>query len=197
MENSSSVDFSNSVSQEVPFPHFCTTSIFKRGLEKKLFDWLQDNENWSLTETEFYEQYEFSLLDVTLPEEIHGLVDPATIGEIESKFKATFNIKSFTLIGLTAHLKLTDGQRIGVHNDFINGDETHRLVVNINPIWSDENGGYLMLFTSSNSNDVSKIIKPLNNSGFGFEISKDSHHAISKIHDFTRYSLVYTFREEV
>ena len=61
-------------------------------------------------------------------------------------------------------------------------DETHRLVAHINPTWTDANGGYLMLFNSSNSEDVSKVIRPLNNSGFGFAISKDSHHAISKIH---------------
>ena len=194
MDNFISIDFSQASFESKPYPHFCAISILKEGLENTLYKWLKQTEDWSLTETEFYEQYEFSLLDVNLPDSLKFLVDISTTNEIEAEFKKSFGTNSLQLVGITAH-KLTDGQRIGVHNDFINGDETHRLVIHLNPGWTDEKGGYLMLFNSASSEDVSKVIKPLNNSGFGFEISKNSHHAISKIHDFTRFSLVYTFKE--
>ena len=94
---------------------------------------------------------------------------------------------------MVAH-KLVNSQHIGVHNDYINGDETHRLVLHFNPDWKEENGGYLLLFNSSNANDISQVVSPLNNSAFGFEISKRSHHAVSKIYDFIRYTIVYTFK---
>ena len=194
MDNFSSISFSQAAFEHKPYPHFCVISIFKDGLEHQLFNWLEQTADWSLTETEFYEQYEFSLLDVNLPDSLKFLVDISITKKIEAEFKKSFGANFLQVVGITAH-KLTDGQRIGVHNDFINGDETHRLVIHLNPGWTDEKGGYLMLFNSSSSEDVSKVIKPLNNSGFGFEISRNSHHAISKIHDFTRYSLVYTFKE--
>jgi Rps23 Pro-64 3,4-dihydroxylase Tpa1-like proline 4-hydroxylase len=90
--------------------------------------------------------------------------------------------------------KLVNGQKIAIHNDFNNGDETHRLVIHINPHWKEENGGFLMLFSSSNAEDLSKIINPINNTAFGFEISSSSHHAVSKIYDYIRYTIVYTFK---
>jgi Rps23 Pro-64 3,4-dihydroxylase Tpa1-like proline 4-hydroxylase len=97
------------------------------------------------------------------------------------------------LVDVVAH-KLVNSQHIGVHNDYINGDETHRLVLHFNPDWKEEHGGYLLLFNSSSADDMSKVVSPLNNSAFGFEISKRSHHAVSKIYNFIRYTIVYTFK---
>ncbi len=193
MHNQENINLSNTTSQNIPFPHFSATSVLTNGLEIKLYDWFEETFEWNLVETDFYEQYEFSLLNIPPPNYLKLLIEPTTLNIITNQFTESFNIKGFELVDVVAH-KLVNSQHIGVHNDFINGEETHRFVLHINPNWLEEHGGYLLLFNSANSADMSKVVSPINNSAFGFEISKNSHHAVSKIHDFIRYSIVYTFK---
>lgn len=188
------LNLSSAIAYDAPFPHFSSTSVLNNGVEKTIFDWFESTQEWTLVEADFYEQYEFSLLSIELPQELNCLVDTHFFDKITSKFTETFHVSNFELVDVVAH-KLVNSQRIGVHNDFINGDETHRLVLHINPKWQEEHGGYLLLFNSSNAQDMSKVVKPVNNSAFGFEISKHSHHAVSKIHNFIRYTIVYTFKQ--
>jgi len=188
------IDLSSIESETEPFPHFSAASALQNNLGNLLFDWFKQTKAWMLVETDFYEQYEINMLSVDLPTHLQFLVSKEVINVIKEKFKIIFNIGSLDLVGLVAH-KLVDGQKIGIHNDFIDEEETHRLVIHVNPGWTDENGGYLMLFGSDKVNDVSKIIQPANNSAFGFEISTNSHHAVSKIYDYIRYTLIYTFKK--
>ena len=178
---------------DTPFPHFSSTSVLSNGLENNIYDWFQFTKEWNLVETDFYEQYEFSLLNIDLPKEVDSLIDPQFLKIIENKFTEAFHVSGFELVDVVAH-KLVNSQHIGVHNDYINGEETHRLVLHFNPHWQEEHGGYLLLFNSSEASDMSKVVSPINNSAFGFEISKQSHHAVSKIHNFIRYTIVYTFK---
>ena len=176
-----------------PFPHFSSTSVLSNGLEDVTYNWFQLTQEWNLVKTDFYEQYEFSLLNVNLPKEVESLINTQFLKTIENKFTEAFHVSDFELVDIVAH-KLVNSQHIGVHNDYINGEETHRLVLHFNPQWQEEHGGYLLLFNSSDASDISKLISPINNSAFGFEISKQSHHAVSKIYDFIRYTIVYTFK---
>jgi Rps23 Pro-64 3,4-dihydroxylase Tpa1-like proline 4-hydroxylase len=187
------LDLSIAIVSNTPFPHFSSTSVLKNGFEHTIYNWFQKTNEWQLVETDFYEQYEFSLLSINLPHDVKCLIESNLINSIKTKFAETFNVSEFKLVDVVAH-KLINSQHIGVHNDYINGDETHRLVLHFNPNWKEEHGGYLILFNSSNVNDMSKVISPLNNSAFGFEISKRSHHAVSKIYNFIRYTVVYTFK---
>ena len=187
------LDLSSSTVLDSPFPHFSSTSVLNNGLDRKIYNWLRLTPEWNLVETDFYEQYEFSLLNVNLPDDVKCLIEPQFLKTIELQFTHAFKVSGFKLVDVVAH-KLVNSQHIGVHNDFINGDETHRMVIHINPHWKEENGGYLLLFNSSDSSDMSKIVRPVNNSAFGFEISKQSHHAVSKIYNFTRFTIVYTFK---
>jgi Rps23 Pro-64 3,4-dihydroxylase Tpa1-like proline 4-hydroxylase len=98
------------------------------------------------------------------------------------------------LVDVSAH-KLTSGQTIRIHNDWIGGEETHRLLIQLNDGWSIENGGLLMLFGSRAPEDVRSITEPAHGSGFAFEISERSFHAVSTIKAGQRFTLVYTFRE--
>lgn len=180
--------------EQSPFPHFCANSILNPKKVGEVFSWFQDTRIWHLVETDFYEQYEFSLLHTQLPENIKCLISEDTLNYIEQKYIREFKIHSMQLVDIVAH-KLVNEQRIGIHNDFINGEETHRLVLHINPYWKEENGGLLLLFKSSNPADMEKIVRPINNTAFGFEISRQSHHAVSKIYNFTRYTIVYTFKQ--
>ena len=66
-------DFSSSTNYETPFPHFSATSVLSDGLEKKIYEWLESTSEWLLVETDFYEQYEFSLLGIILPKDLRCL----------------------------------------------------------------------------------------------------------------------------
>lgn len=182
--------------QTTPFPHFCTERVLDKPTEANLFHWLKDNLHWEKVKTDFYQQYEFSLLDVSPPDHLSCLTDRIIVNrELLEVFQDSFGIKNIELVGITAH-KHVGGQSIGIHNDFIGKEETHRLVIQLNESWNPENGGFLMLFNSMNAQDVAKVIQPLSSSGICFEISPKSFHAVSKVYDFERYSLVYTFREK-
>lgn len=193
MRKQSSLNFDLIESNIDPFPHFSAVSVLENNLDAKIYEWFKSSNEWKLVETDFYEQYEFSLLNIELPEKFKYLIDDIFLYSVTKKFTDVFQKRDFKLVDVVAH-KLVNSQHIGVHNDFINGEETHRVVLHINPLWKEENGGFLLLFNSSSSSDISKIIKPVNNSMFGFEISKNSHHAVSKIYDFARFTIVYTFK---
>jgi Rps23 Pro-64 3,4-dihydroxylase Tpa1-like proline 4-hydroxylase len=175
-----------------PFPHFSTNRVFSDELAQNLLNWLKSCDHWQFTKTSFYTQYEFSLLEMVLPEQLTSLSHPEFVNKMTLAFKSIFNIEKLELVGITAH-KLIDGYKMGVHNDFIGKEESHRLVVQLNEGWSENNGGYLMLFNSNDPNDVASLILPIHNSGIGFEISSQSYHAVSTVYDFERYTLVYTF----
>lgn len=175
-----------------PFPHFSTNRVLSDELAQSVLYWLKSCDHWQFTKTSFYTQYEFSLLEMILPQQLVSLSNQDFIDEIASVFKSTFNVEKLELVGITAH-KLIDGYKMGVHNDFIGKEESHRLVIQLNEGWIEDNGGYLMLFDSNDPNDVASLIIPIHNSGIGFEISLQSYHAVSTVYDFERYTLVYTF----
>ncbi|SHN36165.1 cyclophane-containing peptide 2OG-Fe(II) oxygenase YhhC [Mucilaginibacter sp. OK098] len=180
--------------EQSPFLHFTANSILPADKITQVFKWFQDTGIWNLVETDFYEQYEFSLLHTELPENMLFLVSEETLSYIEQKYVQEFGVNALKLVDIVAH-KLVNEQRIGIHNDFINGEETHRMVLHINPYWKEENGGLLLLFKSTKPEDIVKIVKPADNTAFGFEISRQSNHAVSKIYNFTRFTIVYTFKQ--
>ncbi|HEX8333007.1 MAG TPA: cyclophane-containing peptide 2OG-Fe(II) oxygenase YhhC [Segetibacter sp.] len=194
MQELNCINLSAREAEFIPFSHLVCPSVLERGIEKQLYEWFEHTNEWSLTEEDFYTQYEFVLSDRNVPDHLRCVIGSHTIDTIQNALKKTFTVKSLETVSIVAH-KLVKGHKIGVHNDYINSEETHRLVVQINPNWDDANGGFLMLFHSPRAEDVSKIIRPINNSAFGFEISDRSYHAVSTVHNFSRYSVVYTFKK--
>jgi Rps23 Pro-64 3,4-dihydroxylase Tpa1-like proline 4-hydroxylase len=97
------------------------------------------------------------------------------------------------LVEVTAH-KLLPGQTIRIHNDYVEGGESHRLLIQLNRGWTDSQGGLLMLFDSSRIDDVRRVIRPLHASATAFAISAKSFHAVSTIRGGERYTLVYSFK---
>ena len=193
MLNHDILDFSATETEMQPYLHFSSTDVLQDGLEKELFDWFESTDAWGLTEMDFYTQFEFSLFDVTVPDKLKALLSENAVEAIVKQFVSICNTSNLTLVGVTAH-KLVDGHKIGVHNDYIGDEETHRLVIQINPGWEESNGGYLMLFGSEDPEDVQQLIMPIDNSAFGFEISNQSYHAVSRVNNYSRYTLVYTFK---
>ena len=174
-----------------PFNYFTTPEIFSNGFDLELLEWLETYDAWKLVKKDFYEQYEFSLLDAQLPPHL-SFFQQSSLQIVKTKIEEIFQTRLSNKIDFNVH-KLVAGQRIRIHNDFIEGQETHRLIIQLNCGWSDENGGLLLLFNSDNPSDIHKIITPVHNSGLAFKISPDSNHAVSTVYGGGRYTLVYSF----
>ena len=72
---------------QLPYSHFQTSSAFSDNIAGKIYDWLSDVAPWRLVETDFYEQYECSLLNVMLPYELRFLSQPASLRFVKQKWK--------------------------------------------------------------------------------------------------------------
>ncbi len=178
-----------------PFRHASATAIFPPDLNRAALAWLEDEAPWTLRVASFYEQWELHVEPAGLPEKLHMLCSPDTIEMMaETIIRPLCNNAPVALIEITAH-KLLAGQTIRVHNDFLDGEENYRLLVQLNRGWIDEQGGLLMLFSSASANDVRRVLRPVHGSVFAFGISPASYHAVSTIHSGERYTLVYSFKE--
>lgn len=186
-------DFRGSSLAHEPFPTLRIPSVMSPRLAAAALTWFETSAPWRLKVTDFYEQYEFSLLSTDLPLEIAWLVTPNFVNAVQDALRGAFAVDGkVQLTEIAAHL-LEPGQTIRIHNDHLGDAETHRLLVQLNTGWTLEMGGLLMLFASSQPEDVADVIVPEHNSGLAFEISQRSHHAVSTIQSGRRYTLVYTF----
>lgn len=189
-----SLDLALTDFREEPFHYGLYRSVFAAYENAALLEWLEDSDAWQLAQTDFYEQYEFCVDDVLLPSAIGFLQLPSFRAEICNAIGSIFKVELSSDVNLLAH-KLVSGQHIGIHNDVIEGGESHRLTVQLNRGLADEDGGFFMLFNSPDPSDIHKILKPLNNSALAFAISERSNHAVSVQHSGVRFTLVFCFNE--
>lgn len=186
------IDLAEAALIEAPFAHFTIDRCLSETDEATLLDWLESGAPWRLVETDFYEQYEFSLLDVALPTAIAWLASADARARLAAHFSRLFGRSFEERITLVAH-KLLPGQRIAIHNDHLLGQETHRLTVQLNRGMTDADGGIFMLFNSFDPADVHRLIRPVSASAVGFAIGPNSHHAVSRVHGGERFTLVFSF----
>lgn len=177
-----------------PFPHVRVPAILEPSAAGRVLGWLKTRAPWVLRIESFYEQHEYSLLVADLDGGIEGLVAPAFVDAVRDELKGRFGVEgALALVDVAAH-RLTSGQTIRIHNDYLDsGEETHRLLIQLNDGWSAERGGLLMLFADDKPESLKSIVMPTHASGFAFEISTRSFHAVSSIKSGERYTLVYTF----
>lgn len=178
--------------ESTPFRYGLLSECLSQDVSSALLKWLETDAPWSLRVADFYEQHEFSFDDTVLPSSIAGVFASGPMEELRRRVEQLFDVSLSSRIDVTAH-RLTHGQRIRIHNDFIPGEESHRLLIQLNRGWQDANGGLLVFFNSNNPSDVHRILRPLHNSGVVFEISPASLHAVTPIQDGQRFTLVLSF----
>jgi Rps23 Pro-64 3,4-dihydroxylase Tpa1-like proline 4-hydroxylase len=178
-----------------PFDYFISPEAFQPEVADLILDWLESSAPWKLVIADFYEQYEFSFWHVALPSELVFLTQEKFLTALRDKVRKIFNVQVSTKIDIAAH-KLVPGQRIRLHNDFIAGQESHRLLIQLNRGWTDDHGGLLILFNSPEPSDIHKVFRPLHNTALAFAISPQSNHAVSRISAKQRFTLVYSFFAE-
>ena len=176
-----------------PFAHVTCRDFLPPTLLEATLAWLEAGAPWRLRVASFYEQWEFHLSPEILPDAVGGLLSPDVLLDIRNRLVSPMGARNPKLVEVTAH-KLVAGQTIRIHNDFIgNGGETHRVLVQLNRGWRDEQGGLLMLFGSSSPEDVRRVVRPIHGSAFSFAISPASFHAVTRITEGERFTLVYSF----
>jgi Rps23 Pro-64 3,4-dihydroxylase Tpa1-like proline 4-hydroxylase len=176
-----------------PFPHVLLRWAVPSELAERTLIWMEEAAPWKLRIASFYEQWEIHLDHEVLPDKLQELLSPEIIKSLTQQLLPD-HPNNIELLEVTAH-RMVEGQTIKIHNDFREGQETHRILVQLNRGWTDDQGGLLMLFGSSNACDVRRMIRPTHGSGFGFCISATSFHAVSTVAAGERFTLVYSFRE--
>ncbi len=177
-----------------PFRYFVLSRMFDEAALSHVLGWLEAPNAWKLVTTDFYEQYEFSLWNVKLPERVAFLTEPRFQRALRKRVENTLDVSLANRVDAVAH-KLMPGQRIRQHNDFIPGYETHRLTVQLNRGLDEAAGGWFVLFSGPEPADIHKVLLPRHNSALGFAISQSSFHAVSPLARGERYTLVFSFYE--
>ena len=178
-----------------PFPHATHAAPLPATLCSAALSWMESEAPWSLRVASFYEQWELHLAPGVLPRELSPLLSTDTVRYLRSLMFASLTSDRLRLTEVTAH-KLLPGQTIRAHNDYLDGGESHRLLLQLNRGWDDAQGGLLMLFASASPEDVRRILRPVHGSAIAFPISPQSFHAVSTIQRGERYTLVYSFKAE-
>jgi len=180
--------------KKIPFEYFFGESEIESNTLSLWLDWFESSAPWKLTETDFYEQYEFSLTHTKLPTQLEYLVDSSMLKKLCKSVEEIFEVELESKVDIVAH-KLLNGQTIRIHNDFLeeNKAETHRVLLQLNRNWNEEKGGFLMFFSDSQAEHLSDLVEPISGSIQGFKISPQSYHAVSTVHGGERYTIVYSF----
>ncbi|MGL6082751.1 2OG-Fe(II) oxygenase [Acinetobacter sp. NEB149] len=178
-----------------PYKHFFSEYYIDDSLKKNIQYWLLNEAPWNLVKASFYTQYEFSLKDIELPEFLKFIISKDYLTELKEIVEKTYKVSLHNQVDVVAH-KLTKGHVIKIHNDFLVDDqlkESHRLLMHFNSNWNVENGGLCMVFSSNDASSIHNIIIPEGNLLQGFEISENSHHAVSEIYSGNRLTIIFTF----
>ena len=179
--------------RRAPFLHAVSQRLCTSSFAEQALQWFEHEAPWRLRVASFYEQDQLNLHQVELPANLQALVAVETIDRLADRMLAQLTQGGLVLVEANAH-KLLPGQTIKIHNDYIDGAETHRVLIQLNRSWTDGDGGFLMLFSGPNSAEVARIIRPLHCSAMAFEISPTSFHAVSTVLAGARYTLVYSFK---
>ncbi|MCY4463705.1 MAG: 2OG-Fe(II) oxygenase [Albidovulum sp.] len=185
-----SPNFGHSRRYSHPFRHAWIPNLFPKTAIDGALEWLENNRSWQFTETGFYRQFEFSLKEINVPNELAFLVDENTLSGMHCWFRTEFVAQEIESVDVVAHLLLS-GHDIGIHNDYRPDGETHRLILQLG---RDVNGGITALFRNKEVTSLFRLIHPIHGTAFAFEISEASYHAVSKVRGGQRFSLIYSFR---
>ena len=186
------VDLSSARLESEPFPFAVVQDALCDSIEQVTLSWFEQAAPWGLTEESFYSQHEFDMRDIELPSDVAQLTADSTLAAMRELTSWLFQRRLGTTVDITAH-RLTAGQRIRIHDDYLEGGETHRLIVQLNRGWAFGDGGHLLLFGGRKAEDVRVVLAPMSKQAILFEISQRSYHAVSKVVRGERYSIVYSF----
>lgn len=148
---------------------------------------------WRLAETDFYEQYEMSLLDCeaeTLGPALCGFRE-AVMSDGFARWLSEITQLHALRVGDIACHKSVRGQQIGIHTDHSDEAEACRLTLHFNADWQLEEGGLYVTFSNHTAASAQAAYPPELNSAILFKISDRSFHCVTPLVGVRpRYSVV-------
>ncbi len=181
--------------QKIPFLHFFAPDFVSRQMGTDILNWFKQSDLWVPRQVkDFYEVADFNLEKSTIPTRYNFLKEPALV-ETLVNFVRPFHPEVNGKVDITAH-RLANSEKIKIHTDHGELCQQFRIIIQFNEHWTINNGGLVMLFDSDEpAPDAAstRIYLPMHCSAWGFTISPHSYHAVSPVHNNTRYSLTYTF----
>ena len=175
-----------------PYPHFYLRKVLvpeqARAVAREL-----EMLPWRLAETDFYEQYEMSLLDCeakTLGPALRGFRE-AVMSDGFARWLAQITQSPALRIGDIACHKSVSGQQIGIHTDHSDEAEACRLTLHFNEGWQLEEGGLYVTFADHTPASAPGAYPPEMNTAILFKISERSFHCVTPlVGKRPRYSIV-------
>jgi hypothetical protein len=176
---------------EFPYKFFLFNNFFDPEEFDEVVTQLQEFDAWNLHIGHFFEQWEYkfpSSSDYPVLDKLfeHGQT-------IRQLLEEAYDVPLSARFDIVAH-KLCAGQKILVHTDNPRfGYETHRFVINANPNYQDTDGGHLFICSERDPVKIYKALRPVSNTGFSFEASTNSLHAVGRVLQSDRYSIIFSF----
>lgn len=176
-----------------PFPHFVHDQPLPESLAGELLRWMETGASWRLHTSSFFEQFEMDLTAASAPASCRVVFAPETLAALGARMGTLFGRHMTGQVRATAH-KLVGGQTIGIHTDEPRGDrETHRLLVHVNSGWHADLGGEMLLLAGDGIDALRAVVPPHHNRAVGFEMSERSFHAVARVNQWVRYTLIFSF----
>ena len=178
-----------------PYRHVFIPNVFEPVFADQL---VRDMKSlpWRLATTDFYEQYEDSLIDTERPytgTALDALRELGMSPEFAELISSITSQGPLEVVDVACH-RSTVGQQIGIHNDFYPDGEVCRFTIHLNPEWALEDGGLFVTFAEADISAMKAAYLPEMNSALLFEISPASFHAITEVTTGRpRYSIVISF----
>ncbi len=176
-----------------PFRHCVDSSFYPKSVSRRVLTWLADEVNWRYGRTAFYEQFAIPLMDVEIPKDLLPAFSQRSLGLLRRQVENHFQTALEPNVDIAA-LKFVQGHGIGVHTDFGEEPESHRVVVQLNRGRIASQGGELVFLRTRRETDVDLIFSQAHNLAIAFEIGPNSYHALSEVESGECYMVVYSFR---
>lgn len=181
--------------RDEPFPHFVAPRFYAPEFADTLLGWLENDAVWQLKQTRVYEQWQLGFNDFRHCEAIAGLFDAQVLRAVRDAVARSFGATLTDRVNISAH-KLLPGQFANIHTDNVPG-ETHRMVVQLNRGRAADSGGNLVFLSGPAPGDLHTAFRQVSNTAIGFRLGEGSYHAITRVREGIRYTLIYTFLSQV
>ena len=176
-----------------PFPHAVSTAFFDSADAEELMEWFEHDAPWRYRREDFYTQHEFGFHESTLPPVAERVGGSRFVRSLREQIERTFHVRLRDSVDVTAH-RLGPSDAIGLHNDFVPGGETHRVIAQLNRGWPREAGGDLLLYNAAEEPEARYA--PASNTAVTLALAPDSLHSVTPVMASGRYTLVYSFSAE-
>lgn len=178
-----------------PFENVQFRSILAPELADGLLAWCENQAPWKYRKEPFYEVFEVNLATAKRTDLIESLLSRETLHEIRTFVSNYLGCTLDEHVDVGAH-RMSPGFKMGIHTDYGNTKQSHRLFVQLNRGWSASYGGLLVLVDEERPKGPSprhRYVVPMHGSGMMFEPSQKSYHAVSEVNEGERYTLCFSF----